>query len=932
MKNKILPFRYLVYVIGLSFFLFLSFSAGLYGQTTVDWVELGPNNMAGKTKAVIFDNQDASAQTVYAASTTGGIYITTNLGQTWSKLDGPENALHVSAMVQDASGTIYAGTGNTESNDIGNGIWKSTDGVNFIQIPSTVPNFVSEDWWFIYKLAVDPAGNRIFAATNAGLRYSGDGGNTWTLAKTSDDVELSGEGFDIEVGSNGILLADNATLGYYSPTGNPSAFMLIDTLPDYSGRVEFAIAPSNPDIMFATVVTPTGALNSVWRTSNGGGDWYVVAPGGSTALNFFNSGNNVGDGNGLTNNVLKVMVDDPDRILLGGVNMWEGKKIDDDGFFQWTMRSNGDNNNPASPYYFSYVRPNHYDYVFRPTNSREIMIATQGGVFAGILNSIEFTFEPKHRNYYSTQFTSVGVSGDKRKVIGGTLSNGTVRIDGAGNQTTAKYGYDVYFDANGFASLSSGGYCEIPIIDPMVAIYSQADGNFRRSEDLGVNWSATFFSSDVSGTFTANAGFYAPTILWENFEDYQSYDTTWFVADKPYNTGEKILVKSNNRAFPFYSTTPVALSPGDSLPVKDIISTKYFLGAYDDAIWMTKEILYFGKEPEWFKIADKSNSNYDGTPSSLALSADANYLWVGTQEGRLYRISNLRNAYDYDRADVRSPFCIVSVTEVPINWDASGDPIDVPISSLYVDPNNFDNVILTLEVFGVPQTVMKTTNGLAQTPVFATIQGNIPNLPAFASLIEMDNPDIAFVGTNQGIFMTENFTSGNPTWFVPEDPSGFTIGTTPVYMLKQQLISKQDFTYTYWNGVDSLKATYKGTNNYGVIYAASYGRGLFLCDQFQKPVGIFDPGIGKKSGNDLLIYPNPVSNTANVMITMEKAGTVDLLVFDLNGKVIMQESIRQQNSGTSTIQLSTDDLPNGTYFLQVISDQQKSVSKFVVIK
>ncbi len=927
MKNKILPSRYLVYLIGLSLFLFLS-SNTLFSQASLSWIEMGPSNFGGKTKALIFDNQDQSDQTIYAAGATGGIYLTYNLGQTWYKLNGPENAYKVSAMMQEANGSIYIGTGNIENGEIGTGIYKSTDGTNFTQLAATAPNFVSEDWWYINEIALDETNNRIYAATNTGLRYSSDGGTTWTLAKTGDTLELSGNGYDIEIGSNGTLLAGNAGLGYISPNGDPNQFMLLDTLPDNAGRLEFAIAPTDPDIMYVTIATPEGALNSVWRSNDGGTEWYMIAPGGTQTLNFFG----IDEGVGTENNVLVVFPNNPDKVLLGGINMWEGVKLDEDGFFQWTMKSNGNQNNPASPYYFSYVGPRHCEYIFRPSNEKQMLIGTYRGVFIGLISSDLFEFQPKHKNYYTSQFSTIGLSGEKRRAIGGTVGNGTIRIDGFGNPNTAQYGYPVWYTANGFASQNSGGACELPIIDPQVAIYSQADGNFRRSEDLGTNASTTFFSSEVTSSFQDGANYMAPAVYWENFEDEQSRDSTWFVARKAYSTGDKIRIHSNNRFYPFYTTAPFVINPNDSVRIKDIVSTKYFVGSYLDAIWMTKEILYFGKEPEWFKIADKMNTGYEGVASCLGLSSDANFLWVGTEEGKLFRLSNIRNAYDYDRADVRSPFCMISVTEVPITWEDSGDPVDAKITSVSVDPSNPENVLITIDGFGKPQNVMKSSNGLAQSPTFTAIQDALPDVPALSSLIEMNNGDIAFVGTYQGLYMTENFSSANPSWFMPDDPSSFSIGKTPVTMIKQQLVKKQDVTYMIWDGTDSIPETFKGNNNFGVIYTATYGRGMFYCDQFQKPVGIIGHDNDPLSNININIFPNPVISSATVEVTLEEKGNVELTIFDITGRMIREESLGNQQKGVLKHTINSADMPNGTYFLNISSGANTSVSKFVVVK
>ena len=61
------------------------------------------------------------------------------------------------------------------------------------------------------------------------------------------------------------------------------------------------------------------------------------------------------------------------------------------------------------------------------------------------------------------------------------------------------------------------------------------------------------------------------------------------------------------------------------------------------------------------------------------------------------------------------------------------------------------------------------------------------------------------MGTEFGIYSTDNITVSSPQWSA--DNEG--LGNVPVYMLTQQ---------DFYN---------QGSPNYGVIYAATHGRGIF---------------------------------------------------------------------------------------------------------
>ena len=132
-----------------------------------------------------------------------------------------------------------------------------------------------------------------------------------------------------------------------SENGNPENFVLQSgdstwNIPKNNvGRIEFAIAPSDNNVLYALVVTTGGALMNVYRSDDKGANWVIVGPGGSANFNVFNTGNNISQGIGLFAATISVFPDDPYHVILGGQDMWEGKKIQDEGLlpvdpaFQW---------------------------------------------------------------------------------------------------------------------------------------------------------------------------------------------------------------------------------------------------------------------------------------------------------------------------------------------------------------------------------------------------------------------------------------------------------------------------------------------------------------------------------------------------------------------------------------------------------------------
>ena len=98
------------------------------------WVERGPTNVGGRTRAIMFSPNDPTKETVFAGGVSGGLWKNTNISNatsTWTRVNIPEN-LAVSCITYDPNNTnvFYVGTGESYvGGDVnGDGVWKSTDG------------------------------------------------------------------------------------------------------------------------------------------------------------------------------------------------------------------------------------------------------------------------------------------------------------------------------------------------------------------------------------------------------------------------------------------------------------------------------------------------------------------------------------------------------------------------------------------------------------------------------------------------------------------------------------------------------------------------------------------------------------------------------------------------------------------------------------
>ncbi len=106
---------------------------GVPGVVNQPWIERGPGNVGGRTKAVMFDPNDATHKRVFAGGVSGGLWVNNDISNPSSEwqLTGLPHNLAVSSISVDPNNSqvFYVGTGESYTSGAvnGNGVWKSTD-------------------------------------------------------------------------------------------------------------------------------------------------------------------------------------------------------------------------------------------------------------------------------------------------------------------------------------------------------------------------------------------------------------------------------------------------------------------------------------------------------------------------------------------------------------------------------------------------------------------------------------------------------------------------------------------------------------------------------------------------------------------------------------------------------------------------------------
>jgi hypothetical protein len=409
--------------------------------------------------------------------------------------------------------------------------------------------------------------------------------------------------------------------------------------------------------------------------------------------------------------------------------------------------------------------------------------------------------------------------------------------------------------------------------------------------------------------------------LWESFNNPNSQDSITYTvpAGQTITNGQNLTVNSKTNNTPFvYTNNQGTFQGGDSIKIKDPVQSRIAIGMINGAsnprVFLTNRPLDFSTDPFWFPVftneASLSTIGSDplgGEVNCLAFSGDGNHLYVGTSNGNVYRVSNLNTIRLNSVADtitgwIGRPGCQLTSTRL----GAFGNRV---VTSISVDPNNADKIIVTLGNYDNTAYVYRITDATTalsstNTSNFTSIQGNLPKMPVYSSVIDYSNGNRIIIGTEYGIWVNDN---GGTTW--TKESNG--IANTQVFMLRQQTLP------------------YNRCWNSGFIYAATHGRGIFRTETL---TGIGKPEQANAANfeNKLRISPNPVTDQATVEYFLKNEGQYTAKIYDLSGKLQREINLGAKSSGSHKMNLQKQDLPAGTYLFTISGGGDRVTSKFIV--
>jgi hypothetical protein len=290
---------------------------------STSWTQIGPEpinpigtpfggspTVSGRVRAIAVDPTNPNV--VYIGTAGGGVWKTTNGGSTWTPLTDTQASLAIGAIAIDPSNhnTIFVGTGEEVpiespgqqgSNYYGAGILKSTDGGSTWELISAGGPFgpsECEGGAYIGALAVSPSNSQVALAAltfpgsagceNAsfsGIYRTSDGGTSWTPVLTgaagtsvlfnpsNGNIAYAALGDFAGSLSNGVYVSKDGGATWSGDNGSSSNSLFV------SGWITLAIAPSNPQVLYAGLTdytTGSGNFGGLFVTGDGGANWFLL--------------------------------------------------------------------------------------------------------------------------------------------------------------------------------------------------------------------------------------------------------------------------------------------------------------------------------------------------------------------------------------------------------------------------------------------------------------------------------------------------------------------------------------------------------------------------------------------------------------------------------------------------------------------------------
>ncbi|MDY3350380.1 T9SS type A sorting domain-containing protein [Riemerella anatipestifer] len=680
------------------------------------WTERGPYEVGGRTRAIMFDPNDATGKKVFAGGVSGGLWVNNDItdpNSEWTPVNDFWENTSVVCMAFDPNDThtFYVGTGESCTYDnVGSGIWKTTDGgqtwTNIFTKPVSYLEDVRRGNFYINDIKVrnNNGVSEVYVGVSggynegfqglydAGLYKSVDGGQNFSKVSSliaGNNVGYSIQQIEIAV-DNSVWVSTRQSMFGSSVLSGGKVFKSEDginftniydaSLPN--SRVNFALSKQNANKAYV-LMEGYGTTEPVriLKTVDGGTTWLATNDANATITLPDDPDTGI-DANDFTRGQAfydLVIATDPDNdevVYTGGINIHKST----DGAATWNTLTKWHSSIALDKVT---MHADQHAIVFNPANSSQILFGNDGGIyFTSDKNAIGAStgIEMRNKRYNVTQFYDAAINPvanpANEEIIAGAQDNGTQALSGtplsnnfyeAYEYTGGDGGQVAYDDENQYVI---NGY-----VYNNHYLYSYPANKF-------VYLLSTKTKRETTGHFINEIG------VDKNLDIFYSY-----------NAGLKLHRVSGLK----------------SNPLKLVEGT-----------------VTVGTPASGEEVSKIAVSPYTTTSTKL---------FVGSNIGNLYKVVN---------ANTTKPTSTKLVT-----------PFVGSISDIEFGTSE-DNIIVTLPNYGSDVSKVYYTTDGGQT--WLNKHGNLPDMPVRCAFMNPENINEVLLGTELGIWGTTNFQSATPTW------------------------------------------------------------------------------------------------------------------------------------------------------------------------
>ncbi len=259
---------------------------------------IGPAGMSGRITAI--DAVESNSNIIYVGSASGGVWKSVNGGTTWDPIFDDQASLSIGALKinQNNPAEIWVGTGEgnpRNSHNSGKGIFKSIDG------GKTWMHLGLEKTKLIHRIIINEnnpdevivgaMGSAWGTSPDRGVFKTTDGGKSWKKILYVNDQTGVADMVQDPTNPNKIIAAmwefgrtpwdfnsGGEGSGLYTTYDGGENWKRMTTeegMPKgILGRIGLAIAPSNPDLIYALIEAKE---NGLYKSTDGGDNWSLVS-------------------------------------------------------------------------------------------------------------------------------------------------------------------------------------------------------------------------------------------------------------------------------------------------------------------------------------------------------------------------------------------------------------------------------------------------------------------------------------------------------------------------------------------------------------------------------------------------------------------------------------------------------------------------------